>query len=195
MSSLLFPLFSHCLPLISLPTPLFRTFDRSLQQCHCFCAHQIIAGPSRTDIKTLLSSLLYIQTKSKKKHNANLPKNHRKPNHKMCHRTSTHYQVCGHHSNPKLHVCAFADRDRTASEMQRCLDQSRQPPTIIKVSRACPECVGREEYAALAAAAFWQRMEQGVKDANRRIREEEKEEKQKNGNYLWRKVLNRFRKS
>lgn len=125
----------------------------------------------------------------------------------MCRHTATHYELCNHESQLTLQRCHFSERELTTREMKNCLFQVHQPPDINNVHKFCPSCVRRQQVGALAAEAFWERMEQGRKEARRRAtgdkiaeKEKKKEEKatkkveeEKRGNWLWRKVLNRNR--
>lgn len=109
----------------------------------------------------------------------------------MCRTSAYHYELCNHDSNLVLQYCQYSERERTSAEMNSCLFQLRQPASVNSVNEICPACVRQQGSAAAAAAEFWERMNDGQKDAQRRAKEEKKAEKKKNGNFLWRKVLNR----
>ena len=125
----------------------------------------------------------------------------------MCRHTAIRYELCNHESERTHQRCQFSKRELTTAEMRDCLFQVRQQPHINNVHKLCPSCVRQQEVGALAAEAFWQRMEQGRKQARRQAtgdkiaeKEKKKEEKamnkveeEKRGNWLWRKVLNRNR--
>lgn len=125
----------------------------------------------------------------------------------MCRHTANRYELCNHESERTLQRCHFSECELTTAEMRNCLFQAHRPPHINNVHRFCPSCARQHEVGALAAEAFWQRMEQGRKEARRRAtgdkiaeKEKRKEERamkkveaEKRGNWLWRKVLNRNR--
>lgn len=110
----------------------------------------------------------------------------------MCRSSACHYELCNHDSNVLLEPCQYYEHERTSAEMNSCLFQLRQPASVNNVNELCPACVQQQSLAAAAAAEFWERMNDGQKDAQRRAKEEKKAEKKKNGNFLWRKVLSRI---
>ncbi|MCJ1266769.1 hypothetical protein MMC22_006654 [Lobaria immixta] len=113
----------------------------------------------------------------------------------MCRHTSNHYELCDHDSQPFLEFCEYSKRDRTSEEMENCLYDLLMPPRINSMNQQCPDCMHRLQLAALAAAKFWERMEQGRQDAQRRAKDEKREAKESKGNFLWRKLTRRDRKN